>query len=126
MTTKLALTSFMRGIMYSEPKNKAAFLYLLIGLGSFFGCSTLNPWVDRKSDISFEKAKRLQIDVTSKDSLIKEFGEPYIIGLKNGNEVLIFVGNTNGQNSTLEVRLNERGMVKEYTFYEENPKKAPK
>ena len=86
-------------------------------------CNSLNPYVDRKSEISLARAKAIQIHLTAKETILKEFGEPYLKGLKNGNEILIYVGSQDGQNSSLEIMLNEKGVVSDYTFYEENSRR---
>ena len=112
--------------MFSRFMNRGKFISLWVCILLLETCSSLNPFVDRKSDISLEKAKKIQIDVTTKEVLIKDFGEPYVRGLKNGNEILIFVGSIDGQHSSLEIKLNAKGVVTEYTFFEENPRKASK
>jgi hypothetical protein len=119
-------TKAMGEIMSLQPANRIIASCLLVGILLLGACSSLNPYVDRKSDISLDKAKKIQINITTRESLIKDYGEPYVRGLKNGNEVLIFVGSIDGQHSSMEVKLNDKGIVTEYTFFEENPRRASK
>ena len=117
---------FMGEIMSFNWLNKFRYLVCGSAISVLVACSSVSPYIDRKSDISLEKAKSIQINVSNMEAILKAFGEPYVRGLKNGNEMLIYVGNRDGQHSTLEIKFNEKGLVADYTFYEENPKRASK
>ena len=112
--------------MLFKHENRMHFLLSLFLLSLCTACSTISPYVDRKSDISFEKARTIQLNITTRETILNEYGEPYIRGLKNGSELFIYVGSRDGQNSSLEIRFNEKNIVTDSIFYEENPRKSPK
>ena len=108
--------------IYSSRQNSYvlhALLFLIISMPFIFssGCATVNVGYDFPDD----QVKNIQLGKTSKEEIRTIFGEPWRVGLENGQPTWTYGKyNYSGFKETaakdLVVRFTEKDIVESYTF----------
>jgi hypothetical protein len=93
--------------------------FLIISMSFIFsnGCASVNVGYDFPAD----QVKNIQIGITAKEDILTIFGEPWRVGLENGQETWTYGKyNYSGFKETdakdLVVRFTENDIVESYTF----------
>ena len=96
-----------------------ALLFLIISMPFIFssGCATVNVGYDFPDD----QVKNIQLGKTSKEEIRTIFGEPWRVGLENGQETWTYgkyrySGLKETDAKDLVVRFTEKDIVESYTF----------
>ena len=108
--------------IYSSRQNsyaRHALLFLIISMPFIFfsGCATVNVGYDFPDD----QVKNIQIGKTSKEEIRTIFGEPWRVGLENGQETWTYgkyrySGLKETDAKDLVIRFTEKDIVESYTF----------